>query len=259
MRPAKIHSLNSTGGRGKNICIYSDPGVGKTVLAASSPKAVILNSDRADALDSARDFGYNPDELRVSGSKDLWDIYLHLKNDKHGYEWCWLDSGTLYQELHMEQIMRILHQRAKHRDIDLPDKAEYQKEQREFMRWIRHMTMLPINFGVTAHIMRIVDFDEDGEEVVHYRPAFQGKQGELSSKLCGYMSIVGRLHVAREEVDGRKKSVRVLQMQPDRKFYAKGTKALGAKLIEPTIPEIMRLSGTRRTTTRRRQSASRQV
>jgi hypothetical protein len=139
----------------------------------------------------------------------------------------------------MDEIMRALVKKKPERDPDIPDMAQYMKEQNAFASWIRHMTLQPFNFGITAHILRIED--EDGE--VTCMPGLAGtvRKVPLASLVCARMSIVGYLHVVekkRKEGKGKRELV-VMQTARSEKYYAKDRfGVLGSRLINPTIPEI---------------------
>jgi hypothetical protein len=233
------------------ILVYSYPGVGKSVLAGSSAevgKTLILNADGPDGPESMRAMGYDPDVYDVKSFKELDEAYEYLRHGgREEYDWVWLDSITLFQELGMDQIMAELVKKSPHRDINLPDKPQYLLTQNKLGLWIRRMKGLPMNFGMTAHVMKIGTDDDDEEESgVQYMPAIQGGQGNMSSKICGYVGIVGRMYIHRKRVapkgGGRPvvRRTRVLQAQPSGKWYAKDRfAALGTELVNPTMAQIV--------------------
>lgn len=202
-----------------------------------------------------RSAGYDPDIWDVSSKKDLDEVYdyFHRGTGAKDYEFTWLDSVTLFEEAEMDAIMRALVAKNPHRDIHLPDKPQYMLRQNHISMWVRNMRGLPINFGMTAHVMSIGIEDEDEEEsTASYLPAIQGSRGALSSKICGYFGIVGRLHVVKERVKlkgggKRVKTTRVLQVQPSAKWYAKDRfNALGNEIVEPTMADIVAAINSRR-------------
>jgi hypothetical protein len=219
---------------------YSEPGGGKSTLAASSVEVgptLIVNADGPDALESARAVGYDPDVWDVEGYKDLERVYEFTRHNPGRHQFVWLDGITLYQDSNIQYILQEVRVRSPHRDPDVPDKPEYLREQMKTLKFIRHMRALPINFGITAHVMQT----EDDEGTVMYLPSIQGKQGVLSSKVCGYMSVVGRLTVVRVKgKDGKIKRSRRLVTQFDGKYYAKDRfDVLGEYVPQPTMAKIM--------------------
>lgn len=235
--------------------IYGHPGAGKSPLAGSTcvlGPTLILNADGPDGPESMRkasyytEFGHNLEIWDVSSIKDLHEArdYFRRGSGTKDFKWVWLDSITLFEESDMDAIMRDLVKQKSHRDIHLPDKPQYMLRQNHISLWVRDMKKLKVNFGMTAHVMSVGVDDEDEEtSTVSYRPAIQGSSGALSSKICGYFGLVGRLYVRRERVktkggDRRVKTIRVLQLQPSAKWYAKDRlsgDALGIEIVGKTI------------------------
>ena len=245
--------------------IYGHPGAGKSPVAGSTAilgKTLILNADGPDGPESMRksfywkEYGDNIEIWDVDNIKDLHEArdYFRRGTGTTDFSWVWLDSVTLFEESDMDSIMRDLVKGKSHRDIHLPDKPQYMLRQNHVGLWVRDMRKLKINFGMTAHVMSVGVDDEDEEaSTVSYRPAIQGGQGQLSSKICGYFGLVGRMYVRRTRVrvkgGGRKtRTERVLQVQPSAKWYAKdrlsgdalGAEIVGQKISMADIVEVIR-------------------
>lgn len=214
--------------------VYGEPGVGKSVLAGTCPKALMLVND-VDEVSSAALHGSTADRWHIRDYNDLTEAIDYLT---HGgteeYEWVWLDNGTLIQEQGMDQIMSDLVLAKPHRNQYIPDKAEYMESQSRFGTAVRLLKNLPINLGITAHAMRTED--DDGKVV--YLPMFQGGQGAFSQKICGYMGGVYYMTAVSKKEGGTK---RTLYTDKRGKFYAKDRySALGGKLEDPDFPTIIR-------------------
>ena len=231
-----------------HVLLYGEPGVGKTVVAGSSPDALILRPS-TDGTESLGKFGYTPEEAVVDTWKEMWDWYDELARGDHGFKWVWLDSITLFQEMGLDDIMYELVQEKPHRDPFQPGVENYGQNMLRLSKWVRQMRTLPINFGMTAHIQRTED--HDGE--TRYMPAIQGKN--MPEKISGYMGIVAALQV-REGTDGN--DHRVLLLKKDGKWYAKDRYNLTEQgyIVDPTVPKMMSLmsggSAPRKKTTRKR-------
>jgi hypothetical protein len=215
------------------IMVHGEPGVGKSVLAGTAPKALIL-ANRPDEVASAAIHKSKADVWVMDSFRDLEDAYEYVRHEGvHEYEWLWIDNGTLLQDQMMDEIMVDLKAAHSHRSRWTPDKPQYGETQTKLGVMVRQFSALPIHFGMTAHTER---FERDDDRV-EYLPMFQGGNGKFSSKLCGYMNVVGYYSVARKGG----KSVRTLYVDKRTKFYAKDRYAItkDGKMVDPTIPKLM--------------------
>lgn len=218
--------------------IYADPGVGKTVLAASGKDTLIIHPPM-DNIGSALRLGYQFDHEVVHDWNDMTNIYEFLRHEKHTYKWAWLDSISLGQDEWLHSIMVDLVSEKPHREIEIPDQREYLINFKRELAWIRDMINLPMNFGITAHpeLIQIPDEDDPEETVDLFMPWVQGKQ--MPQKVCGYMNIVGYLDVS-EDKEGAER--RVLYTTRRKHFYAKDQfGAFGGRLIDPTVPKMEKI------------------
>jgi len=235
-KPTGIRTVNSDRPQ-FNIMVFADPGVGKTWLAGSSARkdhdTLIIRSaiENTDTI-SIHHPKFKVDEYVAAEWADLDEIHEYLRHEKHGYRWVWADSVPLLQEIGMDGLMADLVAAKPHRDEYVPDKPEYLQNMNRLSKWIRHMSSLDFNFGMTAHEMRYVS-PKTGEE--HIWPWVQGKM--MPEKICAYATIVGHLEVLETEEHGR---VRVLHTQPHGEYYAKD--GLGAfpkgRIVRPTVPKL---------------------
>jgi hypothetical protein len=215
------------------MLLYGDPGVGKSVLAGRSPRALMLVND-PDETSSMFLHGSTADRWHIRDYGDLTDAHDYLL---HGgtkeYDWVWLDNGTLIQEQGMDQIMMDLVAEKPHRNQFIPDKPEYLENQNRFGTLVRNFKSLDINLGITAHSER---FEDDDGKVV-YKPMFQGGQGKFSDKICGYMGCV--FYMSAIIKDGEKQ--RVLITDKRGKYMAKDRYSTyqSGRLINPDMPVML--------------------
>lgn len=188
-----------------NICIYGDPGAGKTPLAATLPNAMMTATEQGTI--SAFRYLKGKSDLKVTRAHDFAEFrrtFLWMRDvaiPEERYEWWIVDSVTKLQEMVLRHVLDEMYANNKHRDPDLPDKAEHQKWQVRFKKYVNAINDLPINVLWTAHTMR--DVDEVGDVTV--LPLLQGKNGTddpktMSIWFSGGVSLLGYLGIDEDEV-----------------------------------------------------------
>jgi AAA domain-containing protein len=213
-----------------NLCAFSHPGVGKTVLAGTAgERMLIMDSDKG--TESAAAQGSKAKRVSAIDHTEISDIYDYLANESHPFTWVWWDSLTLFQNRALiDEIMPNAVAQSPRQEEFVPSQREYLINMNHIMRWVRLFVDLPINFGISCHVL--ITEESDGTTV--YMPAVQGKG--MPSHVAGYMNVVG--YYGKKEEKG-KKPVRKLLVQPSGKFYAKDRfAALGNVLTDPTLPQI---------------------
>jgi len=211
------------------MLVYGDPGVGKTVLIGTSPRGLILDADKGS--ESAAAHGSKASKWNVSTWDELEQVQEYLRHEGHEeFDWVWLDSISLFQEMGLDQIMAELVEAKPHRKVYLPDKGEYGQNMNRLGLWVRSMKAVPVHFGITAHTLR----SEDDDGRVLYLPAVQGKN--MPDKISAHMGIVGYMYAKRK--DGT--IHRYLRTTKDAKHYAKDRyAAINGVMEAPTVPKIM--------------------
>src|SRR5438309_10675944 len=76
--------------RNQNILIYGDSGVGKTRLAASAPKVLMLDVNDKGHDSVRRDI--DPDFIQVEYWQEVNDIYWYLQEGDHDYASVTIDT-----------------------------------------------------------------------------------------------------------------------------------------------------------------------
>jgi hypothetical protein len=200
------------------VCVYADPGVGKTRLIGTTPGRVLLihpPTDHQDAMFAA-------DKGRVERwMVDDWDDMNNvLDYARHGlpddFDWVWVDSGSLLQDHLLDDVwdtaVREKPVRARY-DVD---QGEYGINMSRLGRWFRHMIGPDtFNFGFTAHTASLLP-SPDPEEERKLMPWIQGKN--MSPKICGYMNQVLFLEIAKI---GGEEAKRVIRTHASERYYAK--------------------------------------
>lgn len=236
-----IMSVRESRSKKLAVCIYGEPGIGKTRVVGSTAelgKTLILRPP-VDHIDSIVD--HNPDSWVINDWAEMDDALLYLRNDgKDEYDWVWLDSLSLWQDQGLDDIWEKVITEKPHRARYGLDKQEYGINMLRIGRLVRHMVGCPHwNFGVTCHA-RITESNEDEEDPNEkLMPWVQGKM--MAPKVCGYMNIVALMHFASVGRGDKKRSVRVLDMNGTEKYYAKDQfdSMPEGRMMNPTMPKLV--------------------
>lgn len=236
--PAQIQPI----GARKNIAmlVYGHPGCGKTVLAATSPRCLIVRPPTDHTVGVPMDS--HAQEWVVRGWNDITDVANYFRHDEGAehFDWVWLDSISAFQDFGLDDIWQELIDANPHRKNTQLDRLEYWKNMSRLTEWVRGMVSLDtVNVGVTAWAFK--DEDENGRPL--WMPWVQGRA--MPQKICGYMNLVGRLAVLARQKDGpnykKGDHYRVMYTDLTDKYYAKD-QYLGAfkgKMVHPTMPKII--------------------
>jgi hypothetical protein len=264
-RPAKSVSQGLTAHKHKVLCIHGDSGIGKTRLVGTleTPKNLLIRSpvDHIDSMLSAG-LGGNFEERVVSTWEEMdEDIKPWLRQDGGRFDWVWVDTLPLLQDVLMDDIWSMVLREKPDRYRYGLDKQEHGINQLRLGGWMRDVIGCDLfHFGWTAHsnLMASPDQDEEGEPLEKLMPSVHGGKGALAVKFCGYSKFVGYY---RKSPDGKR---RVLHTDSSPVYYAKNQFEPRGKdwaMVDPTMPELIarmdakggatvRKRGTRRSTRR---------
>jgi hypothetical protein len=246
-RPQAIVNLqdDSQSLKTANVLFYGYPGCGKTPLIGTGANTLIMDCDGGGSL-SARATGSKADKWDVSSYGDLTECYEYLRDAKHTYRWVWWDSLTLFQERTMiDELVLDAHMRnPQKQDRWVPSQREYFVDHNRIMEFVRRFVELPINFGITAHVGTEDQVDDEGEERTMYMPQVQGKG--MSSKVTGYMNVVGLVRRRAVKVKGKTEPVtrQEVLFQTSGDWFARDRFGkLPSIMANPTIPKIEEILG----------------
>lgn len=233
-RPRSIVSLDEGAELATiNMLVYSHPGEGKTVLWGSGGEGVLI-MDSDHGTESAMAQGSKADRAPVTDYDELVELYEFLKNDNakepKPYRWVVWDSLSLFQNRSLiDEIMVDA-------VADNPKQEEFVPSMRQYLigmnrvgRMVRNFVDLPINFGVSCHVMQ----EQDPTHGTTYVPAVQGKG--MPGTVSGYMNVVG--YLGKQEVEG-KMTQRLWTMRNGRYAAKDRFDALGRWVDKPTLPKI---------------------
>lgn len=234
--------------------VYGDPGCGKTSYIGSGGKGTLLVRPNVDHVPKTV-IGTGVDEWIVRDYDELWQVLEFAQHEGDTYDWIWLDSISLFQDIGLDDIWAgVIAQKPGRREYGL-DRGEYRVNMWRLQEWIRHMVGCEMfNFGVTAHSFwgEMTTEDDPDTRVTKLMPWVQGKA--MPQKIAGYMTLVSYMDVKELKDGGR---LRRFHTKGSERFYAKDQyDAFGDTGIvkNPTVPSVMKAikSQTVPTRTRRR-------
>lgn len=230
LRPTMIRRVGEGSDKYIRMLVDGEPGSGKTCLAGTSPKCLIADADRGTEVLDIRGLR-KPEIAQISDWTQMLEIIEYLRNSPGEYDWFWIDSLSGFQDLGLDDIMRSLVREKAHRKVYLPDKGEYGQNMNRLGLLLRELRELPINWGVTTHLVREEDFD-DGK--IKYMPWIQGRS--MPERVCSYVGVVGRTEKFNKD---NVEQVRFTTRSENGKFYTKDRFGIGS-ILDPSIPKIMR-------------------
>lgn len=240
-RPKSIYRLGSnTALRTINWLLYGHPGVGKTPLWGTGEKVLLLDSD--GGTESAEARGSRIEVIRVPGFGELSDVYQYLRYGKHDYKWVVWDGGTLFMDrVLIDEITADAAALSPKQSPDVASQREYLVLQNRMGDYVRRFVDLPINFGMSAHVMTW----ENPEGETEYIPFLPGGQGQFSNKMSGYFNLVTYLGIKPDGTTRRLLTERKDYFFSRDRFHAvrtpmKSGKKLGY-LDNPTVPKVEEL------------------
>lgn len=264
-RTRGVEGTALTASRHIRFGLYGDSGIGKTRLVGTTEGKVMLIRTNVDHIDSilSAGMGANIEERVVRDWTDSNDLRDELRQDGARWDWVWLDSASLWQDVMMDDVWAAaIHDRPDRYRYGL-DKQEHGINQLRMGTWIRHVVGADLfNFGWTAHAQDLPspDLDEQGDPIEKLMPYIHGGQGNFAQKWCGYSNFVAYM---RKDKKGR----RLLHTESNAIYYAKNQyepRGVDWELVSPTMPMIMdRIKSNGRTgssrTARKRRAGTRRA
>ena len=185
-----------------NLLIYGDPGVGKTVTAASADEVPemrpVLFIDVEGGTFSIRERYPDVKVVRIETWDQMQDVYDALLKGDHGYRTVVLDSLTEIQKFSMYNIMDFTVAKDPDRDPDIPSMREWGKNIEQIRKLVRAFRDIPMHTIFTA----LEKSDKDGKTgKVKTKPSLSGK---LANEVAGFLDIVGYQYTKVQEDELRR-------------------------------------------------------
>jgi AAA domain len=238
-----------------NFMIIGDPGMGKTVLAATAPKPLfvdceggmlsIRNRSDIDVITLLPD--EETKEKSLSWAKSaittLKKIYDMLALGGHPYETVVIDSLSELSKIVMISILEdvMASSAGANRDPDVPAIRDWGKLREQMGRIVRSFRNLPINTVFTSLVSEINPYIEDSKGNISANPNSKlgpALAGKMAEEIPGYLDVVGFMYVEESIKPGSnpplKQRMRKLLVQPYGKVLAKDrSDALGQTIECP--------------------------
>jgi phage nucleotide-binding protein len=189
----KFDTISDTLSRGIAMIIYSNPGVGKTTLAATLPpeETLFINVEGGiGPLMGTKHVVFNlPAAIKSYEIEEVVDdLYKHLRTEKHGFKYVIIDNMS---ELEQQLILNLTLRRGK----DTPELREYGDvgfKMKEWVRLFRDLVYQNITVIFNAWEIPLEIKNVDGAIVTQTFPMI-GKK--LAPQACGIVDVVGHLEV----------------------------------------------------------------
>lgn len=181
---------------------YAKPKRGKTTLAATGPKPIIIDCNEKGTL-SVRNFK-DVKKFRIETWTDIDLAYWFLKAGQHDRETVAIDTVTSLAQLCMKFVLGDEASRDPTRDPDMPSKREWGKVGELMKTTIINFRNLPMNVVFLAQERR--GYSEDDDEAPEVYPDVSPS---VRATLTPAVDIIGRLYVkevVQKGGDGKKET-----------------------------------------------------
>lgn len=240
-RPTAITKLKDASSQGKrNWIIYGDSGKGKTVLAGTAENALFLTVESA-GTESAKAFGSTADEWVTDTAEEFREAYDYLKRGGgcDEFETLIIDSGSEVEEIQWKETLDHAVKGNSNRSLFQPAIQDYQVVGNKMKAIVNQFNRLPINVIYTFQAMRLSVQDADGDDSTLLLPLVGStRNGVISQKVCGMVTLVGCLTVVAGEGSKSKDERRLWTASSDRMFAKDRHDTFERYVKNPTIPEM---------------------
>ncbi len=214
--------------QGINVLVYGRPGVGKTVLCATTPRPIIISAE--SGLLSIADFDPPIPVLAIENMADLQDAYEFVTKKKNlkKYDTICIDSITDVAEALLADLKR--HEK--------DPRQAYGKLADQLGDLIRNFRDIKGKHVYMTAKSKKSTSDGDSEEL--FTPSMPGNV--LTNSIAFWFDEVLALRMSQDDDDDDSGGKRYLQTQPDYKWDAKDRSGKLDPIEKPHLAESLKKS-----------------
>ena len=217
--PADVVELDSIADS-PNFLVYSNPGAGKTTWATSDDAILVINCESKGVVSArhSKILGNNVKQWKAPTWIKFvecveWLQEIVRSGKKIPFKWVVVDTITTLQDRQlMRHILDEVHAKKSSRDLFIPDRPEYLRNQRMLVEYVKQLNDLPVGVIYLAHVMEI---ERQGEK--YLLPAIQGgldKGGVVAQQILAMQTSFGYLYTQQRTNDKGQKLVDAKSRQP---------------------------------------------
>lgn len=215
------------------LLIFAEPKVGKTTLAMTFPRPLVIDTDGGLVSVTVERPGEELGDSWVpTGHKDLEGLYWWIKEHADGHDTIVIDSGPELIFLLMEELVvaGAEYDRSKRKEAHpvtefVPEQAEYLANQRQMHAFLTALKRLNKHIVITSGVRE----DKVGKRTADFAPG-------LLKIVAHWASVIGELVVVDE---GPQAGSRVLITQPSNaRQVGSRFRALTPAVVNPTFDSL---------------------
>lgn len=221
----KASEALKTGNTHAKILIWGNSGAGKSWLAASAPKPLVILTEANGGV-SIGHSNKDADVCVIDNATDLRDIVKMAKSGQlKQYKTLIFDSLTECQKLFKDEIVG---------NRDNLKIQEWGLLANRMLKFIRAIRDLPFHIVCTALADKNTD---DQGAIVNNLPQFEGKK--TANEIMQYFSAVGYLFSTNEIVNDQPTHIRKVMFEPTNKWFVKPCHPL-TNIENPNMTKIIK-------------------
>jgi energy-coupling factor transporter ATP-binding protein EcfA2 len=216
----------------KRILIYGRSGAGKTRLASSAPKVLLIDVNEKGTDSVRRDL--DPDVASVTHWQEINDIFWYLQEGNHDYESVAIDGATAMQNLCMKFVLGDEKARDASRDPDMPSRQVWGKVGELMKTQVTNYRNLPMNVIFTALVRTRAGGEDEADETLYTGPALSPSIGGHLEAAVGMIGFLTTREVVVKRKNGQRNRVvrRRLMVGPSERYMTKDRDGLFPQYVD---------------------------